>query len=146
MKIEFYNAELKPMIEMLMGVKAKGRNSRAVSKFVKLISTKFETYAKDEQELLKEYCLVDDSGELVTTTKEGNTFVTWLPGKQPDAVIAQNELANEKNVIDLTEYEPHLKHLIVALDESDAFLSGVEAQLYDLVLDKLEGIEIEEEK
>ena len=146
MKIEFYNAELKPMIEMLMGVKAKGRNSRAVSKFVKLISTKFETYAKDEQELLKEYCLVDDSGELVTTTKEGNTFVTWLPGKQPDAVIAQNELANEKNVIDLTEYEPHLKHLIVALDESDAFLSGVEAQLYDLLLDKLEDIEIEEEK
>ncbi|ANZ98104.1 hypothetical protein BFC20_10505 [Brochothrix thermosphacta] len=146
MKIEFYNAELKPMIEMLMGVKAKGRNSRAVSKFVKLISTKFETYAKDEQELLKEYCLVDDSGELVTTTKEGNTFVSWLPGKQPDAVIAQNELANEKNVIDLTEYEPHLKHLIVALDESDAFLSGVEAQLYDLLLDKLEDIEIEEEK
>ncbi|WP_413506338.1 DUF1617 family protein [Brochothrix thermosphacta] len=146
MKIEFYNAELKPMIEMLMNVKAKGRNSRAVSKFVKLVSTKFETYAKDEQELLKEYCLVHESGELVTTTKEGNTFVTWLPGKQPDAVIAQNELANEKNVIDLTEYEPHLKHLIVALDESDAFLSGVEAQLYDLVLDKLEGIEIEEVK
>ncbi len=146
MKIEFYNAELKPMIEMLMGVKAKGRNSRAVSKFVKLVSAKFETYAKDEQELLKEYCLVDDGGELVTTTKEGNTFVSWLPGKQAEAVIAQNELANEKNVIDLTEYEPHLKHLIVALDESDAFLSGVEAQLYDLLLDKLEDIEIEEEK
>lgn len=146
MKIEFYNAELKPMIEMLMGVKAKGRNSRAVSKFVKLVSAKFETYAKDEQELLKECCLVDDSGELVTTTKDGNTFVSWLPGKQTDAVIAQNELANEKNVIDLTEYEPHLKHLIVALDESDAFLSGVEAQLYDLLLDKLEDIEIKGEK
>lgn len=144
MKLKFYNTELKPTITMLMSIKAQGRHSRAISKFVKLLSVKFDTYSKDEHDLLKEYCLVDDDGELVTTTKDGHSFVKWLPGKQTDALIAQNELSNEINVVDLTEYEPHLKHLIVALNQSDAFFNGVEAQAYDSLLDKLEAIKINE--
>lgn len=138
MKIIFKNVELPAVFNLLVRMGGKGRKARAISKFTIIMQSKLQEYGSFEKELLEEYCICDESGEVKVTEDGGYEF---LDGKNDDGLTALQELQEDVCVIDLTEFEPFLKYLVQALEESDLVLAGRDALAYDLLMDKLEAIE-----
>lgn len=143
MKIKLINGDLANIYNMLMKIEAKKKQARAVNKFSDRIMDKVNENKKDELELLKEYCELDEDGK-VKVDNDGNSHL--LKDKQAEGLLAINEMRNEECVIDLTEFEPFFDSLMSALNNSDALLSGLELKAYDILLDKLEEIKAKEGK
>lgn len=125
--------------QLITAVKAKGRQSRAVTKFGKLLTEKLGELQEDEKELISQYYEVNDDGN-AKKDEEGNLVLL------DDAILEDydadwDDLHDESVVIDLTEYHPYLTHLISGLLDWDQVLSGADAIIYDELLDLLEGIE-----
>ncbi len=137
MKIEFINGDVPNIYNMLMKIEAKKKQGRAVSKFSDRVMDKITENQKDELNLLKDYCDLDEKGEVVVDEKGQSTFTE---GMQKEGILAISELRAEHCVIDLTEFEPFFESLIKALNNSDTLLSGLELKAYDVLLDKLEEI------
>lgn len=125
--------------QLISAVKAKGRQSRAITKFGKLLTEKLGELQEDEKELISQYYEVDKDGN-AKKDDEGNLVL--LDGAILEGYDAEwDDLHTESVVIDLTEYHPYLTHLITGLLDWDQELSGVDAAIYDELLDQLEGIE-----
>lgn len=125
--------------QLITAVKAKGRQSRAVTKFGKLLAEKLAELQNDEKELISQYYEVNDDGN-AKKDDEGNLVLL------DDAILEDydadwDDLHDESVVIDLTEYHPYLTHLISGLLDWDQELSGADAVIYDELLDLLEEIE-----
>lgn len=140
MEITFKNTELVAVFNLLVRMGGKGRKARAISKFTILMQSKIEEYASFEKDLLKEYCVCDEFGEVVLSEDGKYTFID---SNTQEGLLALKELQEEICVIDLTEFSPFLEYLIEALEESDLLLAGREALAYDLLMDKLEFIKKE---
>lgn len=137
MKIKLINADLTKFINLLNGTSARGKNARAVSRFKKILNEKFDQYSNDEIELLKDYCVLDDNGDVLL--ENGSTF-RFREEMAHDGAIALNELKNEEVVIDLTEFEPFILNLLDALENSEQQLYGEEMDALDELLTKIEEI------
>lgn len=137
MKISLKNSDLAPIVNLLNKTTAKGRAARAISRFHKIMMNKVNEFQEDELSTFKEYCELDDKGEV---TISGNGIVTFLDGKQEEGLEAHNELKEEVNIIDLTEYEPFIDFLISALENSDSDLNITEMDTLDNLLTKLEEL------
>ncbi|MDN5446682.1 MAG: DUF1617 family protein [Lactococcus lactis] len=125
--------------QLITAVKAKGRQSRAVTKFGKLLAEKLAELQNDEKELISQYYEVNDDGN-AKKDDEGNLVLL------DDAILEDydadwDDLHDESVVIDLTEYHPYLTHLISGLLDWDQELSGADAVIYDELLDLLEELE-----
>lgn len=125
--------------QLITAVKAKGRQSRAVTKFGKLLTEKLAELQDDEKELISQYYEVNDDGN-AKKDEEGNLVLL------DDAILEDydadwDDLHDESVVIDLTEYHPYLTHLISGLLDWDQELSGADAVIYDELLDLLEELE-----
>lgn len=125
--------------QLITAVKAKGRQSRAVTKFGKLLTEKLAELQDDEKELISQYYEVNDDGN----AKKDDAGKLML---LDDAILEDydadwDDLHAESVVIDLTEYHPYLTHLISGLLDWDQELSGADAVIYDELLDLLEEIE-----
>jgi len=140
MLIKIKNTELNAIILFLNKVAAKGKEARAISKFKKLLLEKNEEFSGDEVELLKEYCVLQEDGNLQV---DENGKVTFLEEKAECGRQAHVELQEEEVAINLTAYTL-FDVLITALENTDLELSGTDADVYDLLLDKLEEIKEEE--
>ena len=125
--------------QLISAVKARGRQSRAITKFGKLLTEKLGELQDDEKELIAQYYEVNDDGN-AKKDDEGNLVLR-------DGTILEdydaewNDLHAESVVINMTEYQPHLTHLTTCLLDWDQELSGVDAVMYNELLDLLEGIE-----
>lgn len=125
--------------QLISAVKAKGRQSRAITKFGKLLTEKLAELQEDEKELISQYYEVDGDGN---AKKDDDGNLVLLDGAILEGYDADwNDLHAEQVVINMTEYQPHLTHLITCLLDWDQELSGVDAVVYDELLDLLEGIE-----
>ncbi|SOB47832.1 conserved hypothetical protein [Lactococcus piscium] len=125
--------------QLISAVKAKGRQSRAVTKFGKLLTKKLAELQEDEKELIARFFEVTEDGN-AKKDDEGNLVL--LDGAILEDYDAEwDDLHAESVVIDLTEYQTYLTHLITCLLDWDQELSGVDAVIYNELLDLLEGIE-----
>lgn len=125
--------------QLISAVKAKGRQSRAVTKFLKLLTEKLTELQEDEKALIAQSYEVAEDGN-AKKDEEGNLVLL------DDAILEDydaewDDLHAESVVIDLTEYQPYLPHLISGLLDWDQELSGANAVIYDELLDLLEEIE-----
>lgn len=120
-------------------VKAKGKQSRAVTKFGKLLLEKCTELQEDEKELIAQYFEVKEDGN---ANKDDIGQPILLGGASESEYNSEwVNLHDEPTVIDITEYQPYLESLIKGLEEWDQELSGTDAIIYDELLDLLESIE-----
>ena len=120
-------------------VKAKGKQSRAVTKFGKLLLEKCTELQEDEKELIAQYFEVKEDGN---ANKDDIGQPILLGGASESEYNSEwVSLHDEPTVIDITEYQPYLESLIKGLEEWDQELSGTDAIIYDELLDLLESIE-----
>lgn len=132
------NSKLHKYAQILAVVTSKGRKARAISKFRRLASEKIEEWTESQKELIATYYEVQENGN-AKLDKDG--LPVLLDGAdQDDYAKEREELDNEIVVIDLTEFEPFFEFLVSGLDESDVAFGGVDADVYDELMDQLEEL------
>lgn len=132
------NSKLHKFAQILAVVTSKGRKARAISKFGRLASEKIEEWTESQKELIATYYEVQENGN-AKLDKDGSPVL--LDGADQDEYAKEREeLDNEIVVIDLTEFEPFYDFLVSGLDESDIAFGGVDADVYDELMDQLEEL------
>lgn len=132
------NADVLNYYNILMAVTSKGRKARAISKFRKLAYEKLNEYSENQKELIASYFEVQENGN-AKVDDSGHPIL--LDGAdQEEYAKERKELDNETFVIDLTEFEPFIEFLVSGLDESDVEFGGVDADVYDDLMDRLEEL------
>jgi hypothetical protein len=139
MKIKLENKHIITLIPFLQGLKLKGERSRARSKFLALTMTSYESLHLSEVELLKEYAVLDESGELLQT----DGAFTLKEETALEYHIEREKLFSEIAEIEGGTYTAHLELMRQILADYDEDLSGETASLYDALWDSLEVINSE---
>ena len=130
MKITLKNTELPTAIQFLKDLNLKGSDSRCRSKLVKLLEVPMQEFAQDEAELLKEYDLLDEQGQIKQDGEQE---------KVRQFKVEQNKLYQEQVIIDSGTYTPQIEKLKDILENIKIELSGDNAEIYDRLLDEMEG-------
>lgn len=130
MKITMKNRDLAKAINFLNSLNLKGKDSRSRSKFIRLLEKYFEELKDDELELLKEFDLLDENGNIkqdMDDTESIRLFNT-----------EQEKLYSEKVVINCEDIIDRMNTLKEVLENLDTELSGDDAYIYDYLLDEME--------
>lgn len=138
--LNFKNAELVAVGNFLDSLKLKGRASRGRTKLIKVFAEKNKEYTEDLDEIRKNYFEVDDRGEL---KKDGDHYIFKNEDDLPQLQKEMSDLAEEKAVIDCTEYLEKFKALYQELLDYPYELDSQAALIYDVLMDQLEKTEEE---
>ena len=138
--LNFKNAELVAVGNFLDSLKLKGRASRGRTKLIKVFAEKNKEYTEDLDEIRKNYFEVDDRGEL---KKDGDHYIFKNEDDLPQLHKEMRDLAEEKAVIDCTEYLEKFKALYQELLDYPYELDSQAALIYDVLMDQLEKTEEE---
>ncbi|MCP9037508.1 DUF1617 family protein [Streptococcus oralis] len=118
--------------------------NRGKVKFYKHILAKIEEYYQDEQEILKEVAVVDDSGSFA---KDGNGNIQLKDGETYEDVNRQlKELSQEEVFLKAGEYEARYKAFFDWMAECEEDLTIDESILVDDLLEQFESQSEKEEK
>lgn len=129
------NKELAPIINFLSAVELSPKASRCRSKLVKKLLEKHTELKEDLEDIIKKFGKRDDNGEIIRL-ENGN--VEFSEDTKEEGIKEQEELFDEEISINLDEIKKKVKFLVTNLDQLDTKLSGYDAELYDLLMDKLE--------
>lgn len=118
--------------------------NRGKVKFYKHILTKIEEYYQDEQEILKEAAVIDDSGSFAT---DENGNIRLKDGETYENVNRQlSDLSQEEAVLNAGEYEARYRAFFNWLAECEEELTMDEAVLVDDLLEQFEEQTTKEEE
>lgn len=129
------NKELAPIINFLSAVELSPKASRCRSKLVKKLLEKHTELKEDLEDIIEKFGKRDDKGEIIRL-ENGN--VEFSEDTREEGIKEQEELFDEEISINLDEIKKKVKFLVTDLDQLDAKLSGYDAEIYDLLMDKLE--------
>lgn len=132
MEIKIENKYLTAVNNLLFNLKLKGKQTRARSKFLKLVLKKIEEFNEDEKTLVKEYAILDKEGEPIVIDDRYDIKDLKGYGK------AVKELNDEVAIISGGEYVNSFEELKTVLDNLDIELEGADAVAYDLLMDAFE--------
>jgi hypothetical protein len=135
MIIKLYPQELLETTELLFGLKLSGAVSRHRTKIVNQFKDKFQEYDTDRLELIQKYADLDSDGQ--PKQKDGH-FVFSDKEKEGAFLMAFNELYGELLSVNLSEYSLQVQSLLEALNNYSETFSGKEAEVFDLICEKLE--------
>ena len=139
MYIFIENKFISPSIQFLNRLKLKGKESRARSKLVKILFVKLKQLADEEMTLAEEYGEKDDSGNFVYAPKDKGRGIVIDPLKVKDYLKEHQLLMDELVEISEGTYDNHLNELYCILEECTEELSGIDAEVYDRLLDAFES-------
>ena len=144
MKLKLTNKDLPTLKMFLEKLHIKNMKvNRGKVKFYKHILLKLEEYYQDEQEILKEVAVVDDSGSFAT---DENGNIQLKDGETYESVNRQlSELSQEEVVLNAGEYEARYRALFNWLAECEEELAMDEAILVDDLLEQFESQSEKEE-
>lgn len=129
------NKELAPVINFLSAVELSPKASRCRSKLVKKLLEKHTELKEDLEDIIEKFGKRDDNGEIIRL-ENGN--VEFSEDTKEQGIKEQEELFDEEISINLDEIKKKVKFLVTNLDQLDTKLSGYDAEIYDLLMDKLE--------
>lgn len=129
------NKELAPIINFLSAVELSPKASRCRSKLVKKLLEKHTELKEDLEEIIEKFGKRDDNGEIIRL-ENGN--VEFSEDTREKGIKEQEELFDEEISINLDEIKKKVKFLVTNLDQLDTKLSGYDAEIYDMLMDKLE--------
>ena len=139
MKLKIKNMYLVPTHNLMSEMKLKGADSRARSKLLKLIKAAVESLGESERELIEEYGEKDADGKLI---EDGGSY--RIPAESRTAYAKEyKKLMEEVAEIAGGTYAGHIDKLERILNDCGMELEGVNAEVYDILLDALEGAEKE---
>lgn len=130
MKITMKNRDLAKAIRFLNSLNLKGKDSRSRSKFIRLLEKYFEELKDDELELLKEFNLLDENGNIKQETNDTESIRLFN--------TEQEKLYSEQVVINCEDNIDRMNTLKEVLENLDTELSGDDAYIYDYLLDEME--------
>lgn len=144
MQLKLQNKDLPTLKMFLEKLHIKNmRVNRGKVKFYKHILLKLEEYYRDEQEILKEVAVVDDSGSFAT---DENGNIQLKDGETYENVNRQlSELSQEEVVLNAGEYEARYRAFLNWLAECKEDLTMDEAILVDDLLEQFESQSEKEE-
>lgn len=129
------NKELAPIINFLSAVELSPKASRCRSKLVKKLLEKHTELKEDLEDIIEKFGKRDDKGEIIRL-ENGN--VEFSEDTKEEGIKEQEELFDEEISINLDEIKKKVKFLVTNLDQLDTKLSGYDAEIYDMLMDKLE--------
>lgn len=132
--IRLKNSELVGCLQFLEKAELKPKASRVRTKLKNLVQVKVDELYKDEVELLQKFGKKDDNGKLIQ--HDGNFSLIEATAEEYHQEKA--ELINESVSINVDELKEQLPFLIEGLESSEMTLSGMNAEILDLLLEKLE--------
>ncbi|MCL2676245.1 MAG: DUF1617 family protein [Streptococcaceae bacterium] len=135
MIIKLYPQELLETTELIFGLKLSGAVSRHRTKIVNQFKDKFQEYDTDRLELIQKYADLDSDGQ---PKQEDGHFVFSDKEKEGAFLMAFNELYGELLSVNLSEYSLQVQSLLEALNNYSETFSGKEAEVFDLICEKLE--------
>jgi len=135
MRIQLKNHHLIPIIPFLKGMKLKGEQSRARSKFLVIALEAYTALHESEVDLLKEYAVLDGEGEPIIA-KDGS--FTLKDGCVKEYLAERDKLFNEVAEIEGATYAEHMTLMRKILLDYDEELDGENAALYDALCDAFE--------
>lgn len=124
------NGYIKSIVEFLDKLNLKGRDSLGRTKLKEKLNKQSEVLSKDQTEIIEEY----DGW----TDKEKGQFTT----QNEELNQAMNDLLTDE--VEITYNSPFRKDFTTALENYDGELSGLDADVYALLYEKL--IEEKEEE
>lgn len=133
--MKFKNSELVAVSQFLKNAELTPSVSRVRTKLRKCIQSKIDELYKDEIELVEKFGERDDKGELVE--KDGSFSLvakTAIEYHQEKNILLEEEVS-----INVDELTSKLSLLLEAFDNSEEKVSGSDAEILDLIMDKLES-------
>ena len=133
--MKFKNSELVAVSQFLKNAELTPKVSRVRTKLRKCIQSKIDELYKDEIELVEKFGERDDKGELVE--KDGSFSLvakTAIEYHQEKNILLEEEVS-----INVDELTSKLSLLLEAFDNSEEKVSGSDAEILDLIMDKLES-------
>lgn len=135
MIVRIENGKLAQVINLLYDLPLRGKQSRYRTKFIKLLNAQLEEYRQDFEQLLKEHCHLDESGEPIV--KDDNTYDV----KDVEAYLKdKKEMDEEVFVIEGVSKQDMLKTVKEILMNCDREFSGQEAMIYDYICERFEAV------
>lgn len=138
MQLEFQNGELNPYINFLQNLELKAKASRGRTKLIRLLDAKVKEFNDDFQAIRNEFFQKDDNGKFIQD-KDKNLIVKDGLTKD-DAQKAADELSKEKAIVIIDEYLEQIQAMYDALNDYEQTFEGVDATLYDNLLDQLDTL------
>ena len=136
MKIKLQNKFLPTLIPLLQGMKLKGEQSRARSKFLALAMNAYYSLHDSEIELLKEYAILDKLGEPLSDKEGGFTIKEDC---LQEYFTERGKLFSEVAELQGATYTKHIELMRRILLDYDEELCSDNAALYDALLDAIEN-------
>lgn len=145
MQFKLKNKELLTIKALLEKLRIQNmRANRGKVKFYKRILLKIEEYYQDEQDVLKETAVIDDSGSFAT---DENGNIRLKDGETYENVNRQlSDLSQEEAVLHAGEYEARYRAFFNWLAECEEELTMDEAVLVDDLLEQFEEQTTKEEE
>ena len=137
MKFELKNKDLNIFLQIIDKLTILSmRVNRGKAKVFSAIRDKLEEYKRDEEEILKEYIVTDESGQLM---QENDNFIL-----KENATIAEinqqlSELQDEIITISSGDYTNRFTDFFDWLSECEENFTTQEAILIDSILEQFEG-------
>lgn len=142
MKIILANEVLAPSVNFLGTIKLKGKDSRARTKLVNLLTQQVRELQESEQELIDEYAKTDENGK-PEKAENGNAKID--PDRAKEYLAEHSKLMLEQVEIEGGTYVNHIDDCQKILEDYDGELEGQNAQAYDALLDAFEAAKSEKE-
>lgn len=142
MKIILANEVLAPAVNFLGTIKLKGKDSRARTKLVNLLTQQVRELQDSEQELIDEYAKTDENGK-PEKAENGNAKID--PDRAKEYLAEHSKLMLEQVEIEGGTYVNHIDDCQKILEDYDGELEGQNAQAYDALLDAFEAAKNEKE-
>lgn len=136
MKIILANEVLAPSVNFLGTIKLKGKDSRARTKLVNLLTQQVRELQESEQELIDEYAKTDENGK-PEKAENGNAKID--PDRAKEYLSEHSKLMLEQVEIEGGTYVNHIDDCEKILNDYDGELEGANAQAYDALLDAFEA-------
>ena len=129
------NKELAPIINFLSKVELSPKASRCRSKLVKKLLEKHAELKEDLEVIIDKFGKRDENDKIIQL-EDGN--VEFSDDRKEEGIKEQQILLEEEVSINLDEIKDKVKFLVSKLDKIDTKLSGYDAEIYDIIMDKLE--------
>lgn len=139
MQVKLKNATLGQVIDLLFNMSLKGKESRHRSQFIRVLDEQLKEVEKQEKELLKEHCHLDEEGNPKIIDTESGRF--WDVKDTKAFSADKTELYDEKFILEGANAQGMLKTIKKVLVETDMEFSGEKAVLYDYLCEQFDHIE-----
>lgn len=144
--IKLQNKDLSPAILFLKSLPLKGKATRGKQKFIERLVEKNKELAKQEEEVIKPYALLDQEENIILKEGSFDFKEDTTAEEKAQFVNERNELMEEVAEISFVEYSEKYEALFAILDDWQEPIAPEYSFIYDKLMDEYEANEDKKEE